>query len=115
MGDAARASAEWRRTVPIPWRALISEVNGGRIPDGEPGVRDVDAPCDVFEPGESGHGPCETDGHYLCVECVHIDLATLRRRRDQCEDCGAKLERVRTGYGPEDVCSARCDAPTVPV
>ncbi len=107
------------RTIPGPWRALVSEINGGRIPDGEPGIRDVDAPCEAFKPygkpwqntEEFGH--CETDGHYLCLECVEIDLRTFRRRRDLCEDCGAKLIRERREFGPEDVCSAHCDRPAV--
>jgi len=48
--------------IPAPWRALVSELNGGRIPDGEPGIRDVDAPCSDFTPGEPGGGRCSTDG-----------------------------------------------------
>lgn len=95
--------------VPTLWRSLVWEVNGrdGRIPDGEPGIRDVDAPCDFFEPAGApwvyadGTGDCETDGHYICKECVHISLRALRRRMDLCEDCGGKL-------GPGDECS-RCD------
>lgn len=31
--------------APAPWRGLLAELNG-RAPDGAPGVRDVDAPCD---------------------------------------------------------------------
>ena len=93
--------------IPRLWRALVDEINGGRIPsydripDGEPGIRDVDARCDAFEPVGApyeiakGNGNCQTDGHYLCVECVHIELGTLRRRRDQCEECGATLPRGR--------------------
>lgn len=80
--------------VPAPWRALVSELNGGRIPDGEPGIRDVDAPCEAFRPAgdpfeaADGSGTCETDGHHICSECVHIERATLRRRRGQCETTG---------------------------
>lgn len=83
--------------IPIAWRALVAEINGARVPDGTPGVRDADAPCEDFEPvgrafeDAPGEGNCETDGHYLCRECVHISLAALRRRRDQCEDCGEGL------------------------
>jgi hypothetical protein len=47
-----------------------------RMPDGLPGVRDVDAPCADFTPGTSPGtlriGDCDTDGHYLCEECVHV-------------------------------------------
>jgi hypothetical protein len=98
--------------IPAPWRALVSEINGGRIPDGEPGIRDVDAPCEDFSPvGEpfersAGGGSCVTDGHYICSECVHISLAEVRRREDRCQGCGAALDR--------DGCSARCDQPWVP-
>lgn len=46
-----------------------------RIPDGTPGIRDVDAPCEFFEPpSPEGGSPvieCMTDGHYLCKECIH--------------------------------------------
>lgn len=96
------------RAVPPIWRALVSEINGGRIPDGEPGIRDVDAPCDDFVPAgkpwqdAAGDGACDTDGHYVCRECVHISQRELRRRRDQCEDSGGPLT-------PGDVCRA-CDA-----
>jgi hypothetical protein len=50
------------------WRWLTKP--RGRIPDGTPGIRDVDHPCEMFEPG---HGcwlnDCQGDGHYLCQEC----------------------------------------------
>lgn len=98
--------------TPAVWRDLVSEING-RIPVGTPGVRDPDALCEVFDPVEGdpdGSGTCQTDGHYMCSECRHIELVTLRRRRDQCEDCGAKLERGQGKYGPEDLCSKRCTA-----
>jgi len=76
---------------------------------GTPGVRDVEAPCEVFNVGEPGRGDCETDGHYLCVECTEIALHVLRRRRGQCEDCGASLVRARGPWGDEDACSTRCE------
>lgn len=107
-----------QQAVPWRWRVLVCELNGGRIPDGEPGIRDVDAPCEMFQPvGEpfeqndgTDTGTCETDGHYLCTECQHIELRTIRRRRDQCEDCGTKLVTERGPFRPEEVCSAHCDA-----
>lgn len=86
--------------IPAPWRALVSEINGGRTPDGEPGIRDVDAPCSGFIPSgkpwedADGSGSCETDGHYLCRECWHISGRALRRRQDRCEDCDTKLAGV---------------------
>lgn len=46
-----------------------------RMPDGMPGIRDVDAPCEDFTPGTTAGtlaiGDCATDGHYLCDECVY--------------------------------------------
>ena len=38
---------------------------------GTPGLRDRDAPCFAFEPGQPS-GDCETDGHYLCHECQEM-------------------------------------------
>lgn len=45
-----------------------------RIPDGTAGVRDVDAPCSGFTPGEPLGSECRTDGHYLCRECVRAPV-----------------------------------------
>jgi hypothetical protein len=43
-----------------------------RRPDGTPGLRDEDAPCTFFDPGETvPTNTCMTDGHYLCQECRH--------------------------------------------
>jgi len=99
--------------VPPVWRALVSEINGGRVLDGEPGIRDIDAPCEAFEPAgkpfqlAAGTGTCETDGHHMCVECVHITLETLRARRDLCVECGAKLVKSKAlGL----VCANQCAA-----
>lgn len=39
---------------------------------GRPGVRDVDAPCPVYEPGTPA-GDCVGDGHYLCSGCQAMD------------------------------------------
>lgn len=55
-----------------------------RIPDGTPGIRDVDAPCDVFEPGMPGGGRCDTDGHYICVECVNMSENAVEFRLSEC-------------------------------
>lgn len=101
--------------VPPVWRSLMNELNGGRIPDGEPGIRDVDAPCDAFQPAgkpfepAEGNGDCETDGHYICSECVHISQRAMRLRQDLCEDCGAKMERTKRG----ESCPNGCDDVTI--
>lgn len=91
----------------------IARVRFGDAPeDAFSRVRDVDAPCSTFSPVEKGRpdgsGTCETDGHYLCSECKEIKLAVLRRRHDECEECGAKLEKPGT-YG--EACPNRCDVP----
>lgn len=101
--------------IPATWLPLWFELNGRPL-DGTPGVRDIDAPCEAFQPAGAPFeyasgvvGGCETDGHYICSECVEIDLRVLRRRRDQCEDCGAPLA-PRAGIS--ECCSAGCDLPS---
>lgn len=88
------------QSIPPVWRALVSEINGGRPPDGIAGIRDVDAECTAFAPAgvpfqrADGSGTCETDGHHLCVECTEISARALRRHRDRCEECGTKLDGI---------------------
>lgn len=65
--------------LPLSWRLLVLHANG-RSELYMDGVRDPDAPCEEFVRGKPGpFGDCETDGHYICDECV---------RRDTCEGCG---------------------------
>jgi hypothetical protein len=55
----------WRRLHPGPTV---------KIPDGIPGLRSVEAQCSGYEPRKYKFGDwqeCETDGHYLCLECCH--------------------------------------------
>lgn len=96
--------------IPLVWRALYEDLNGRAHKPEYPQTRDPDAPCDAWEQTDApdGSGHCLTDGHYMCVECIHISLATLRRRRDQCDECGAKLsfENSRDGDCPNE-----CDVP----
>jgi DNA-directed RNA polymerase subunit RPC12/RpoP len=75
----------------IEWSRLVAFVNGRRIIG--PGVRSIDQDdnCTAFEPGAPGHGDCESDGHYMCLECELLSLAELRRRRGVCPDCGSKF------------------------
>ena len=35
-------------------------------------IRDVDHPCGQFVRGDNA-GDCQSDGHYMCKECVHLD------------------------------------------
>lgn len=52
------------------WQWLEDAVNG-RAGLGTPGMRDPGLPCAGFDPGEpEANAICETDGHYLCDECV---------------------------------------------
>lgn len=55
--------------LPPAWEALRRAVNG--IPTmGAVGVRDPDHVCEAFDgKGYDGHGDCDSDGHYLCVDC----------------------------------------------
>jgi hypothetical protein len=50
-----------------------AETVNGRLPDGLPGIRDVNARCDMYAPRKrSGiDGECWGDGHYLCKGCAH--------------------------------------------
>ena len=67
------------------WIVLVEEVNG-RTALGMDGIRDPDAPCEHYSNGHptlagiglswvstrETWGDCNTDGHYLCVECPHM-------------------------------------------
>ena len=96
---------------PPAWRGLVHELNGRPI-DGTDGIRDVDAPCEEFRSEHTprtnpGSGRCDTDGHYLCVECPHISLEAIRGRRDECAECGGKLELRHEHQITPDFCP-RC-------
>jgi len=70
---------------------LVASLNGGRVdgrvPDGEPGIRDVDAPCEDFQPAgapwvyAAGNGECSSDGHYICAECINVSSSGMRISR----------------------------------
>lgn len=59
------------------------------------GIRDPQFPCEVFRLGtpDTG-GRCETDGHYVCDECVH---------RATCGGCGLRPSAC------ECCCAAQAD------
>lgn len=70
-------------THPMAWLELEASVNG-RTLFGQRGVRDPDNPCEGFEPvvgidwlgcqlTADGNGTCQSDGHYLCLGCEHLD------------------------------------------
>jgi hypothetical protein len=81
--------------VPAPWFDIVAAVNGIRL-FGAPGVRDPDYPCEAFDPVPGpeyapGDGDCDTDGHYMCLECSRVSIRRVRRSAEQCEDCGVAL------------------------
>jgi hypothetical protein len=47
--------------------------------------RDLDFPCpsEDFSPGKP-NGDCDTDGHYMCRECVNANPETIAERDEQC-------------------------------
>lgn len=73
-------------SLPIAWRILELEVNG-KAYVGQRGVRDPEFPCEGFEPGKPTiSGRCETDGHYVCDECVErATCGGCGKRPTQCE------------------------------
>ncbi len=57
-------------------RIGLEGVGVPRAPD-----RDPEFPCPsrAFEAGEPS-GNCDTDGHYMCAECVHCRPGVLEER-----------------------------------
>jgi len=57
-----------------------------------PGVRDPEYPCEAFNPGEPAGTECETDGHYICDECIERASCDCgcgnRPSQCACGDCG---------------------------
>ena len=50
-----------------------SKITEKSLPDGIPGIRDVNAKCTGYAPRKLELGEfnsCESDGHYLCEECA---------------------------------------------
>jgi hypothetical protein len=67
----------WRRVLRFAYNRLKQQ--HGRLPNGIPGIRDVDHPCSGYTPLKPGEerGPeaqCMSDGHYMCGECVYFNL-----------------------------------------
>jgi len=83
--------------LPQRWAELVDNVNG-RTRFGQRHVRDPEAPCEMFEPVDgfdfmgttifaNGDGDCDTDGHYLCVGCVHLSERAMLERAGYPEVC----------------------------
>jgi hypothetical protein len=70
------AVARW--VARAAYRVWASYQEPGRKPVGVPFHRDPQAPCHCYEPRSPKPGDwrdCLSDGHYLCVECCHLDPA----------------------------------------
>lgn len=79
-------------TLPPAWEALYRAVNSSPARIGDPGVRDPEAPCEVFDPlpegvYPSGRGDCMGDGHYLCHECSRLSADSERWPTMPCRRC----------------------------
>lgn len=60
------------------------------------GIRDPNAPCSAFArgtPAPAPMGDCETDGHYICDECV---------RRVTCDGCGKRWSGCECPSYPDE-------------
>lgn len=72
----------WTAVCRYAYHRAIQPGTNRKPPDGLPGHRDPDSPCRAFWPvgKPSGTGSCQTDGHYLCVECEEISQESLEER-----------------------------------
>jgi len=85
VGPSEPSAVEVLRELVAWWEAGPPTTIGRRLPEcdgsragclgstGGPGVRDTNAPCDMFSPGKPTNGGCQGDGHYLCRECGLFD------------------------------------------
>lgn len=74
MTGRDQAVAEAREKVAEAERALQDARRDlcGVLGFGDPGLRDPDYPCTMYDPSSSEpEGECQTDGHYMCKECRH--------------------------------------------
>jgi len=56
------------------------------------GIRDPSAPCTAFVTGDPA-GTCQTDGHYICDECIE---------RATCSGCGERPSRCECPVEPDE-------------
>lgn len=61
---------------------------------GVKGKRCSDYPCEAYEPTQDatylglritapGTGDCDSDGHYLCNDCIHLSDRAIRERTEE--------------------------------
>lgn len=79
----------------IAWGELIENLNG-RTHLGQIGVRDPEYVCEEFDRQHyDGFGHCDSDGHYLCVECSHLSPEAPRFLEHGAD---GRLDRLRLHY-----------------
>jgi hypothetical protein len=63
----------WKALCRFAYRRWIAAATPQK-PTGIPGNRDPEHPCTAYEPRARrlGDFPCNSEGHYLCVECAHF-------------------------------------------
>jgi hypothetical protein len=67
----------------LEWENLYRFVNSKSPLFGTVGVRDPDALCEEFDGKHyDGQGSCESDGHYLCIECSKLSPEAPRFSND---------------------------------
>jgi len=82
IGESTRRELEYARKL----RKVIRFAE----PVGAPNIRDPEGICDGFEPigtvyGKDCQGDCETDGHYMCAQCVHREPFKSLEEQDERE------------------------------
>jgi hypothetical protein len=67
----------WTWLCRLAYRHAVKSRTG--VPTGLPGHRDPESKCEFYWPVNrpSGQGPCQSDGHYLCVGCEWITAERL--------------------------------------
>lgn len=72
----------WKAVALFAYRRWSKGSPDATMPVGVPGNRDPEHPCTAYAPRPfelPDWNDCETDGHYLCRDCVH-------RKRDLFEN-----------------------------
>ncbi len=68
----------WLWLIHFAYRRIAMPFEG--IPTGLPLMRDPSSPCEHYSPrprNRRGFSDCETDGHYLCINCALISEKAL--------------------------------------
>ena len=79
----------WLWLCRFAYKMLDAEVKNseGKLPDGVPGIRDVDHKCPAYAPRKrdymKDHFKCGGDGHYLCIGCAFFDKEVFNEEKNQ--------------------------------